>query len=389
MFEESPLAVLIDQFTPDNFNLAGIEQRYLSDKSIDPRKFRHYAAVDTPGTRVGFFLPVDEFQKEVNSAVRKLNKIGITELALLKPLLAPARAAIHLSGLLSLYPTNKLFINVGGLHFIKPMIRLVLGFQPHVTSPKDLHNPFNIPNTKHRELGQVECNLDDCIRQFKLQLEYRNLLDIPFSERECRAIKQALEIAVKAHFKDKRKNGEPYAIHPIECATMLLKLPSAQAPWIIACLLHDVGEDTDYFGAIRPGARGFEEIVRRKLHLEFKDLLNPNAIDSIATTFLAVTRFDVDEQGQALDKQLARKNAMDKGKRDPGACFIRLVDRLHNTETIDVRRPEKIIEITNETKQTLLTWPKKMRRDYHILTAALSHETDLAIDLARARLGVK
>lgn len=36
--------------------LAGIEQRYLEDSTINPTDFRHYSAIDAPNTRVGFFF---------------------------------------------------------------------------------------------------------------------------------------------------------------------------------------------------------------------------------------------------------------------------------------------------------------------------------------------
>ena len=121
------------------------------------------------------------------------------------------------------------------------MVRVVLGFQPFVEDLKDIRNPFSLPPMEHQEQGILQCDLEECKQQFKLQLEFRRLLDDPFTNYQIIAINRALEIACEAHSKDSRKNGEPYAIHPIECATMLLKLPSAQTPWIIACLLHDVG----------------------------------------------------------------------------------------------------------------------------------------------------
>lgn len=383
MFEPHPLTILAEEFTPIHLALAGIERRYLLDEKINPEEFRHYAAIETPNTRVGYFLPANQFKAEVDSTVKKLKKLGSSELHLIKRIASQSDRGLSLTEPLSLFPTNNLFAKVEDFYHLKPMVRVVLGFQPHVTDPRDIGNPFSLPPFEHREQGSIKCDLDECINQFKLHLEYRYLLDGPFTRREVEAIKRALDVACSAHSNDYRKNGEPYAIHPIECATMLLKLPSAQAPWIIACLLHDVGEDTDFFGPIKPGARGFEESVRYKLFIEFGECLPLESIDSIAISFFAITRSYVDNKE---DKPTARKESFEKAIKDPGASFIKLIDRLHNTETIDVRRPEKILETTSETKTYLLKWPKNVRRDYHILAATLRHETELAIDLALGRL---
>ena len=57
-------------------------------------------------------------------------------------------------------------------------------------------------------------------------------------------INKAIEMATKAHANQKRKSGEPYAIHPLEVAIMLAEMEMDEAT-IIAGLLHDVAEDTE------------------------------------------------------------------------------------------------------------------------------------------------
>jgi (p)ppGpp synthase/HD superfamily hydrolase len=154
---------------------------------------------------------------------------------------------------------------------------------------------------------------------------------------------------------------------------MLLKLPSTQTALIIACLIHDIGEDTTYFGGMKPGARGFETLVRDKLHMVLKDFLELDLVDSVVDTFLAVTRKKVTGSGTTMDKAEARGDAHKRAKANAGAALIKLVDRLHNTATIDVRRPEKILKTAKETKEQFLHWPKNAKRDYHILAASLEH----------------
>ncbi len=59
----------------------------------------------------------------------------------------------------------------------------------------------------------------------------------------------ALVLAAGAHSDQKRKNGEPYILHPIRVMRNLLMYVPEQAradtPWAEVALLHDVVEDTD------------------------------------------------------------------------------------------------------------------------------------------------
>ena len=59
-------------------------------------------------------------------------------------------------------------------------------------------------------------------------------------------IQKAFEFANNAHTGVKRKSGEPYIIHPIAVAKIVVEEIGLSATSIIAALLHDVVEDTDY-----------------------------------------------------------------------------------------------------------------------------------------------
>src|SRR5438128_391552 len=56
-------------------------------------------------------------------------------------------------------------------------------------------------------------------------------------------VRLAFEFADKAHAGQLRASGQPYIVHPVKAAEILadMKMPT---PLIIACLLHDVPEDT-------------------------------------------------------------------------------------------------------------------------------------------------
>ena len=115
MFEDNPLTVLAQEFKPIHLALAGIEQRYLLDERINPREFRDYAAIETPNTRVGYFLPARQFNNEVNDTARKLRGLGKSDLFQIKKIASQGDTGISLTEPLSLHPTNKLFTKIGGL----------------------------------------------------------------------------------------------------------------------------------------------------------------------------------------------------------------------------------------------------------------------------------
>ncbi len=59
-------------------------------------------------------------------------------------------------------------------------------------------------------------------------------------------IRQAFEFAKEAHKGMKRRSGEPYILHPIAVAKIAVKEIGLGRKSVIAALLHDVVEDTDY-----------------------------------------------------------------------------------------------------------------------------------------------
>ena len=79
--------------------------------------------------------------------------------------------------------------------------------------------------------------------------KYKDLLRTSYqtlSEEDKSQIRLAFEVAVDAHQDQRRKSGEAYIFHPIAVAQIVAEEIGLDATSIIAALLHDVVEDSDY-----------------------------------------------------------------------------------------------------------------------------------------------
>ncbi len=140
-------------------------------------------------------------------------------------------------------------------------------------------------------------------------------------------IEKAYKLAAEKHKNQKRKSGEPYIIHPVETAKILAGLGMDEET-IIAGLLHDIVEDTDY--------------TDEELHEEFGDEI---ALMVDGVTKLGNLVYETREEAQAEN---LRKMFLAMSK-DIRVLIIKLADRLHNMRTIDYMTPKKIEEKSKET----------------------------------------
>jgi len=139
-------------------------------------------------------------------------------------------------------------------------------------------------------------------------------------------ISEAYEFAKKAHAGQLRFSGEPYFSHPVAAAFHLLTLqPDEDA--LIACLLHDVIEDT---------AEEVETVEKK-----FGSTVANLCLDMEK---LGTVRYS----GQERQIENLRKMFVAMA-RDLRVIFIKLADRLHNMETISHVRPDKQKRIAKET----------------------------------------
>lgn len=140
-------------------------------------------------------------------------------------------------------------------------------------------------------------------------------------------VETAYKFAKKLHDGQFRVSGEPYIIHPVEVAKILVGL-EVDTHTIIAAFLHDVLEDTD----TKP------ETIEQLFGSDVLTLVQ-------GVTKLGKLQFKSKEERQAENFRrlfIAMAN-------DIRVIFLKLADRLHNMRTLNFMEPAKQKKIAQET----------------------------------------
>ncbi len=152
-------------------------------------------------------------------------------------------------------------------------------------------------------------------------------------ERVCRSdeerdqIKRAYFLAKEAHHGVRRRSGEPYLLHPIAVAQIVIDEVGLGAKSVVASLLHDVVEDTDYT------VEDIEHMFGAKI---------ASMVDGL-TKMAGVFKADHSEQAEYFRKVLLTLSD------DVRVILIKIADRLHNMRTLGSMPVNKQIKITSET----------------------------------------
>jgi GTP pyrophosphokinase len=149
-----------------------------------------------------------------------------------------------------------------------------------------------------------------------------------FTTKDKKEIRKAFEIALEAHKNQRRKTGEPYIFHPIAVAKIVAYKIGLGTTSIVAALLHDVVEDTEY--TIEDIERLFGETVGRIVNglTKISHLKKDN---------------DTSLQAENFRKMLLTLND------DVRVILIKIADRLHNMKTMDAMPVHKQLKISSET----------------------------------------
>ncbi len=142
-------------------------------------------------------------------------------------------------------------------------------------------------------------------------------------------LRHAFEMAVEAHKNTRRKSGEPYILHPLAVARIVVEEIGLGVTSAICALLHDTVEDTEIT---------LEDIAR-----EFNN--------NVAKIIDGLTKISnvVDIRGNStIQAENFRKILLTLAE-DPRVILIKLADRLHNMRTLDSMNREKQLKIASET----------------------------------------
>lgn len=155
----------------------------------------------------------------------------------------------------------------------------------------------------------------------------RSCTKICKNEEDWNFIKRAFFLAKEAHQGVRRRSGEPYLLHPIAVAKIVIEEIGLGVKSVVASLLHDVVEDTEYT------VEDIERIFGSKI---------ASMVDGL-TKMSGVFNADTSEQAEYFRKVLLTLSD------DVRVILIKIADRLHNMRTLGYMPKDKQIKITGET----------------------------------------
>jgi GTP pyrophosphokinase len=146
----------------------------------------------------------------------------------------------------------------------------------------------------------------------------------PLTPENVQLIQKAYQFASSAHMGVRRRSGEPYIIHPLSVAKIVVNEMGLGTKSAVAAILHDVVEDTEYT------VQDIEKMFGSKISMLVDGLtkLSGSFDSKQATNF--------------------RKMLMTLSD-DVRVILIKLADRLHNMRTLDSMPLNKQLKISSET----------------------------------------
>ena len=141
-------------------------------------------------------------------------------------------------------------------------------------------------------------------------------------------IEKAFRFAKEAHKGVRRRSGEPYILHPIAVARIVISELGLGSTSICAALLHDVVEDTEF--------------TRDDIEAAFGKKI-ADIVEGLTKISGGIFGDKASLQAENFRKLLLSMSA------DIRVVLIKMADRLHNMRTLGSMRPEKQYKIAGET----------------------------------------
>lgn len=126
-------------------------------------------------------------------------------------------------------------------------------------------------------------------------------------------IEKAYRFAKKAHSGVRRRSGEPYILHPIAVARIVVKELGLGSTSICAALLHDVVEDTDFT----------HEDIERNFGTKVAEI-----VEGLTKISGGIFGDKASIQAENFRKLLLSMSS------DVRVVLIKMADRLHNMRTL-------------------------------------------------------
>ncbi|MBR4739764.1 MAG: bifunctional (p)ppGpp synthetase/guanosine-3',5'-bis(diphosphate) 3'-pyrophosphohydrolase [Bacteroidales bacterium] len=157
------------------------------------------------------------------------------------------------------------------------------------------------------------------------------------NDAELEVVQRAFEFANEAHKNVRRRSGEPYILHPIAVAQIVVDDIGLGYKSISAALLHDVVEDTDYT----------VEDLRERFGDKIATLVDGlTKIKNVLDTEQKTRGTDISQQSLQAENF---KRILLTMNDDVRVVLIKLADRLHNCRTIEHMPEHKRDKILSET----------------------------------------
>ena len=162
----------------------------------------------------------------------------------------------------------------------------------------------------------------------ELEQSFIKLVNDVYGKDNYAIIEKAFRFAEKKHEGKKRDTGEDYIIHPYHVAKFLAEM-HADVETVVSGFLHDCIEDTD----CKP-----EEIKK-----EFGDVVYNICVGASKIEPIKHARREHQEESENLRKMFLTLN------KDARVAFVKLADRLHNMQTLDIKERQTQLKIAKET----------------------------------------